>query len=1012
MVCLALLCGIAIPAGLIRVGLAAPGGALTKLNYRTEGGTLVITFSGSDRFQYRMHEYDTPPHLLIQFFNTRNALPYNTLDVNKGNVSRIMVQQVDVNGAPATYVKVLLKKKSKYDFDIGPSGTEMTLSMQGAGSGQMSPGSLPPPIVQPGTYGMLPQPQSSGSDMQFGKALSSSGTSPYIVGPLKFVDAPLSKIIETLQEVTKVQIAVEASLMRSLSEGTPPSSQSGGLTGGGGGAGGTVGPVLFTITIQNMTLDDALDILTATNNLAWRKIGDTYAVMNKDTIMVGQESVNAGTAFMDTVDKFPIKIFHTTYIPACRAMIELQGFAMPLSASPQTQALRCDPEYNFIIAKGKPEDLARVGEILRKIDTQDKASTDTELISRVITLQYISAKDLYDSIQNLTKTTYLGSLKTVSDSNVYGDSGADMLAYNQNTKALIFVGHKLIYDRIMQIVQQLDVPMREMIVRVIPLRYMRAADLLGDQNRSYQDLLNKMMSGQGEETQKPSFMIQVDESTNAVIYTGSQDGYDRLVQLLNVLDVEAREIVTDVVTLKNMRVGDLKSKNVSGEGALDPILGAQDYGYAVFSADKSQEQTNSQRISSWTSITVIPDGNRVVITGQRQYVDKVKDFIAKIDVENNLIQTRVYKLKYIAAVRVGAALQQMIPLASGASSAGGKQIVPLGGGFYDCAQGTSDECKMNGLFTGPTVPKGEGFVDSANLSVYIESTMNALVVRGHVLDLKKVEDYISKIDVPFPQIQVDVQVVEVTKDNTQDYKSLMEAFRTKGLSSGVFGSQDSDFVSQPLSPGTQTNSSQATVDPNSSNVYEKQLGVDDGTAYFLTRSASKFIQAALKRMVTSGSARLLANPSIMLRENTLGTLDFSDTFRYTTLGFTSGGSTTQQTETLHELPIGVTLYVTAHINVEDRKILVHLNPSVTNLISVDSKGLPQTGTRTLTAESFVDDGAPIVLAGIVQSRESETNNKVPGLGDLPIVGKLFRGKHNEKHESEVIFIITPTIVNI
>ena len=101
-----------------------------------------------------------------------------------------------------------------------------------------------------------------------------------------------------------------------------------------------------------------------------------------------------------------------------------------------------------------------------------------------------------------------------------------------------------------------------------------------------------------------------------------------------------------------------------------------------------------------------------------------------------------------------------------------------------------------------------------------------------------------------------------------------------------------------------------------------------------------------------------------------------------------------------------------HINLEDRKILVELQPQVTNMISKDSKGVPTTGNRTVRTESFVDDGSPIVLAGLIQNSKTDIRTKVPGFGDLPLVGKLFRNQDTETKEWEIIFIITPTIMNI
>ena len=121
------------------------------------------------------------------------------------------------------------------------------------------------------------------------------------------------------------------------------------------------------------------------------------------------------------------------------------------------------------------------------------------------------------------------------------------------------------------------------------------------------------------------------------------------------------------------------------------------------------------------------------------------------------------------------------------------------------------------------------------------------------------------------------------------------------------------------------------------------------------------------------------------------------------------------------IPVGVNLDVTPQVS-EDGAITLHVRPSVSEIASIELQpranptqpqngSLPVVDVRETDAVLRVRDGETIVLGGLVQSRELELERKVPGLGDLPLLGNAFRSTHTEEIRTELLIFLTPTVLD-
>ena len=112
---------------------------------------------------------------------------------------------------------------------------------------------------------------------------------------------------------------------------------------------------------------------------------------------------------------------------------------------------------------------------------------------------------------------------------------------------------------------------------------------------------------------------------------------------------------------------------------------------------------------------------------------------------------------------------------------------------------------------------------------------------------------------------------------------------------------------------------------------------------------------------------------------------------------------------LQQIKTGITLKVTPYMS-DDGQITMVLNPSVSNVSGMTSAGLPIDIIRDASTTVRVKDGETIAIGGMTYTNEIHTRAKVPILGDLPVLGQLFRYYDESKTKTDVIIMITPHVV--
>jgi type II secretory pathway component GspD/PulD (secretin) len=172
-------------------------------------------------------------------------------------------------------------------------------------------------------------------------------------------------------------------------------------------------------------------------------------------------------------------------------------------------------------------------------------------------------------------------------------------------------------------------------------------------------------------------------------------------------------------------------------------------------------------------------------------------------------------------------------------------------------------------------------------------------------------------------------------------------------------------------------------------------------------------QITLEAMITDGNARVLANSKVVTLDGEPAEIFAGETVPVVITSLQSPGSAggTLQTVQLEKIDVGVRLNITPRIG-QDQLITTLVEPEVSRIIGFvgPDNDLPQTSTRRARTLVRVKDGQKIYLGGLLIEENRKTEQKVPLLGDIPILGGLFRHTRDEVNRLDLVIEITPRIV--
>ena len=180
-----------------------------------------------------------------------------------------------------------------------------------------------------------------------------------------------------------------------------------------------------------------------------------------------------------------------------------------------------------------------------------------------------------------------------------------------------------------------------------------------------------------------------------------------------------------------------------------------------------------------------------------------------------------------------------------------------------------------------------------------------------------------------------------------------------------------------------------------------------GQTFLGLAAGSVDIGALVDALVSDNKAKLLANPMTMTVNHKRALIKMVDEFPYTQFGTEISGATSFSVKFLE---LGIILDVTPHVYTDSMGYYVKMDLKTEVSFPVgSSNGVPIRSVRTTESQPSVRDGQTLVIGGILRDEERNFESKVPGLGNLPVVGALFKRKERSKVRTELMIFVTPTV---
>jgi pilus assembly protein CpaC len=174
------------------------------------------------------------------------------------------------------------------------------------------------------------------------------------------------------------------------------------------------------------------------------------------------------------------------------------------------------------------------------------------------------------------------------------------------------------------------------------------------------------------------------------------------------------------------------------------------------------------------------------------------------------------------------------------------------------------------------------------------------------------------------------------------------------------------------------------------------------------------IGATIKALQEHNLLQILAEPNLIAVEGTQATFLAGGSFPFPTITTTPTGGATAPVITVQFKPFGVKLEFTPTVTPQgaiDLKVAPEVSSlDYANAVTLDGFLIPALSQRRAETEVILKDGESFAIAGLIDNRVIETLSKVPGLGDLPVIGKIFRSRSTQKSADELLVVVTPYFV--
>jgi general secretion pathway protein D len=505
----------------------------------------------------------------------------------------------------------------------------------------------------------------------------------------------------------------------------------------------------------------------------------------------------------------------------------------------------------------------------------------------------------------------------------------------------------------------------------------------------------------------PNNTINVNPGTNALVITDYADNLQRLGKIIAAMDVSNASDV-EVIALQHAIAADLAPlvarliDSGSGTGSTGTGAGAQ-----------GQTDTSFK-----TTLLAEPRSNSLVLRAANPArVAQVRALVAKLDqapapgssaAHGNI---HVVYLKNADATKLATTLRAAM---SGTASAATASTGSASSAATSANAGMGNTSSMGaGGGLGASGPMGNANANQPSTGGQIQAdpSTNSLIITAPEPQYRQLRAVIDKLDGRRAQVLVESLIVEVNANKLAEFGIQWQS---------VLGNKGDGTVGLI---GTNSNKSGANIIGVMAGIAQgaTKLGETAGTlgrglnlALAPRINGQYYLGALANFLQNSGDSNVLSTPNLMTLDNEEAKIVIGKNVPFPTGSYTNTGGNNGAVNpftTVERKDVGLMLRVRPQIN-ENGTVKMSIYQEVSNIdtATLGDKNGPTTSKRSIESNVLVEDGSIIVIGGLLEDSYSQAEDKVPVMGDIPVLGNLFRSENRERKKTNLMVFLRPVVV--
>ncbi|MEO8151729.1 MAG: type II secretion system secretin GspD [Rhizobacter sp.] len=484
----------------------------------------------------------------------------------------------------------------------------------------------------------------------------------------------------------------------------------------------------------------------------------------------------------------------------------------------------------------------------------------------------------------------------------------------------------------------------------------------------------------------PNNTINANPGNNTLVITDYADNLARIGKIIAAMDTPSAGDV-EIIPLKYAVATDLAAM----------VQRLSDGGSTVGAA---------QGIGATSSILVDARSNALIVRAATPArMASIKSIVEKLDQptqgNNPMGNIYVVYLKNGDATKLAAVLRAAFSATGGGSSSGSNSVMPAGN--------PNNPTPTGGNSTAATAPVSASASPSTGGMIQADPSTNSLIITAPEPLYRQLRAVIDQLDSRRAQVYIESMIVEVSGDNAAQFGFQWQGLIGKnGDNTGVIGGTN---FNDSTGTGNLLAIDAAGVTSSAPSALLAQ-GLNVGV---VRKFAGAYGLAAIANLLQSQTnTNIISTPNLITLDNEEAKIIVGSNVPFITGSTTTTtGATTSPFQTVERKDVGITLRIKPQIG-ENGAVRMTLFQESSSLSAKVAPGTtnagPTTDKRSIESTVVVDDGQIIVLGGLIEDRYTETNNKVPLLGDIPLIGALFRSQNRQKTRTNLMVFLRPTVM--